>query len=74
MGHWKLKFWKNFVIFPRILILLTYSVFIDPLSLFNDQKSIQHPKLLRKCVLLLNKIYKIGKTGPKIVKKWSKTT
>ena len=68
----KLKFWNIFSIFTTFFP--HFGLFTDPQTIYNGQKSIKRPKLHRKRVLLFNKIHKIGETGTKTVKKWSKTT
>ena len=66
-GHWKLKFWKNFMYF--FPYFNHFSLSIDHLSTFKGQKRIQHTKSQRKSVHPFKIINKIVKTGPKTVKK-----
>ena len=72
LGHPNLKFWNIFFYFYNFFA--HFGLFSDPQTIYNGQKSIKRPKIHTKRVLLLNKIHKIGETGSKNVKKWSKTT
>ena len=70
--HRKLKFLeKIYEFFPHFN---HFSLFIDILPTFKDQKRIQYTKLHRKSVLSFNIINRIVKTGHNIVKKWPETT